>query len=155
MEKHRKYCPGFPTDQFIVLSAVFGPLLGLFSLVSSLPLLQGQMQLCYFQALITNHTLSTWASLDPSLSSYCFEADLIYAQENCGRSQIRDIRALQDCTWLLLPCNSRGTEPQDVMEVERNWTEYREEVSFLIIIIWIRLSVEKTAIPVLCSYTAS
>lgn len=79
---------------------------GLLSLVSSVPLLQGQMQWCYFQALLTNHTLSSWPCLNPSLSSYCFKADLVYNQGHCCRIQIRDIRVLQGCTWALLSCSS-------------------------------------------------
>lgn len=82
------------------------PVFGLLALVSSVPL---PLPLCYFQSVITNHTCSTWASLDPSSSSCCFEADLIYAQGWCCRSQIRDIRALQGCAWLPLPFSSRGT----------------------------------------------
>lgn len=105
----------FPVYQFVVLSAVFRPLLGLLSLVSSVLLLQGQMQLCYFQALVTKLALSAWASLDPSSSSCCFEADLIYAQRGCCRSQIREIRALQECIWLPLPCSSRGTHSHKML----------------------------------------
>lgn len=64
------------------------------------------MQWCYFQALLTNHMLSSWPCLNPSLSSYCFKADLVYNQGHCCRIQIRDIRVLQGCTWALLPCSS-------------------------------------------------